>query len=197
MKKFFPKIHNITTTIIIIIILIFFSFIITHCFTSLLLNIYFKLTKVAFIDNLEQLIEEDQFYIASMKETFDSLEYYELIDESKIEVMRKRKDKYDKITELNMQISLFDERVFNDMIGGKAIILETGFRIDFFVEFFKRDSDLFTISQNKYLQYLFGYIIYKRSPIVKQQIYGCVYLKHIHYHARDLLGFYEFARGIF
>ena len=125
------KIQNKSTIIIIIINLIFFSFIITNCFTSLLLNTYFKLTKVALIDSLEQLIEQDKFHVASMEETFVALDYYKLIEGKNIEVLKSRKDKYDKITELNMQISLFDERVFNDMIDGKAIILESGYRIDF------------------------------------------------------------------
>ena len=154
--------------------LLFFSFIITNCFTSLLLKTYFKLTKVALIDSLQQLIEQDQYYIASMEETFVALNYYRLFEDRQIELLKSRKEKYDRITNLNMQISLTDERVFNDMIDGKAIILESGFRIDFFVEFFKKDSDRFSISQNKYLQFLIGYLIDKRSPIVKQQVFGFV-----------------------
>ena len=174
LKKFSQKIQNKPTTIIIIITLTFFSFIITNCFTSLLLKAYFKLTKVALIDSLEQLIEQDQFHIASMKETFVALEHYQLIEERQIEVLKRRKDKYDKITELNMQISLIDERLFTDMIDGNAIIFESGFRIDFFLELFKKDRDRFAISQDKYLQFLIGHLIYKRSPIVKQQIFGFV-----------------------
>ena len=159
----------------IIITLLFFSFIITKCFTSLLLKTYFKLIKVPYVDSLEQLVD-GEYLIASMNFSFYSMEDNELIDEKQIEILRKMKVKYDEITNIDMETAMgtFDERIFNDVVDGRTILLEIGYRADAYLEYFKRDSDRFVVSQKNYVQYKNGHLINKRSSIVNQQIFGFV-----------------------
>ena len=106
------------------------------------------------------------------------MKYHQLVDERQIELLIKRKYKYDDISKIDMETAMgaFDERIFNDVVDGRTILLEIGYRADAYLDFFKRDSDRFVVSQQKYVQVQQGLLINNRSSIVKQQIFGFVLL---------------------
>ena len=101
------------------------------------------------------------------------MEDYQIIDEKQIEILREMKVKYDEITKIDMETAM---GTFNDVVDGRAVLLEIGYRADAYLEFFKRDSDRFVVSQMKYVQFQNGHLINKRSSIVNQQIFGFVLL---------------------
>ena len=111
-----------------------------------------------------------------MNWSFYTMKYHQLVDERQIELLIKRKYKYDDISKIDMETAMgaFDERIFNDVVDGRTILLEFGYRADMYFEFFKRDSDRFVVSQQKFIQLKSGYLINKKSPIVEQQIFGFV-----------------------
>ena len=182
LNRFILKVPNQTNLLITIIILIFFTVIITKCFTSLLLNIYFKLIKVPNVESLEQLIDGHQNLIACLNRTFDNLKHFKVFEEKQIEILREKKEKYEQIVKMNMNElgSIHDERVFNDMVEGKIIISENTITNNFIVETFKRQSHRFVISEHKYINQLGGHRIYESSFIREQQIFrfvSCIFIR--------------------
>ena len=175
-KELIENVENRTKSIFVIITLIFFSFIITKCLTSLLLNSYFKFIKVPYVDSLEQIIDEDICLIATKNRSFQYLINYQVFDESKIKMLRDKKDKYEKINKINMEDknSVYDEAVFNDMVKGKVIILENSAGIKYIIDYYKEEIDSFVVSQHKYIIQLGGHPINKRSLMKEQQIFGFV-----------------------
>ena len=147
----------------------------TKCFSSLLLNTYFKLIKVPFVDSLEQLLNGDPTLIASMDFTLQLMKFFKLFDNSQIELLNKRKYDYEIDTNISMKQggALFDSRVLEDLIEGKVIVIETGSRVKYFIELFKSDSDRFVVS-NKYYQQHRSHLINMQSINVKQQVFGLV-----------------------
>ena len=176
LKNFILKIRNKRSTVITIISLIFFTVIITKCFTSLLLSTYFKLIKVSYVESLEQLMDGNQCLIASMNRSLRLLKDFNVFEEKQIEVLRKRKKEYQDIVKIDMDDkgAVYDERVFNDVIEGKTILLENTFGINNFIEIYKRDRDRFVISEHKYINLLAGPPINKESFIKEKQIFGFV-----------------------
>ena len=173
--KFIRNVKNKTSIIITMILLLFFSSIMTKCFSSLLLNTYFKLIKVPFVDSLEQLLNGDPTLIASMDFTLGLMKFYKMYDNSQIELLNKRKYDYEIDTKLDMKQggALFHTRVVEDLIEGKVIVMETGSRVIYFLELFKSDNDKFVVSK-KYYQQQRGHRINMQSTNVKQQIFGLV-----------------------
>ena len=174
--KYYKKIGNETTFIILILTLIFFSFIITKCFTSLLLTTYFKFTKVPYIDSLEQLIDQDICLIASRNRTFLVLNIYKVFDENKLDILREKKEKYEKINniDLDYENTLFNESIFDDIVNGKVIFLDNSGAIKYMLEHNKNERNRFVVSEHKYINQLTCHPISKRSIIKKQQIFGFV-----------------------
>ena len=173
------KVKNKITLVIAMTVLIFFSFIITKSFTSLLLNTYFKLIKVTVVESLEQLLDGDDCLIASTDQMLNLLNYYQVFDQKQIEVLTKRKLKYEENFELDdrKEISIFNESVFNDVVEGKAIILLSSYGINYFLEYFKRDIERIVVSDHKYIKDFTGFLIHKTSIFGKQQKFAFVYYK--------------------
>ena len=158
------------------IVLIFLSFIITKSFTSLLLNTYFKLNKLTVVESLEQLLEGNECLIASTDEMLNLLDVYEIFDKKQMEILSKRKLKYEENLKMSvgMEISIFNESVFKGVVEGKAIILFTNFGINYFLEFYERDIERIVVSDHKYIKGFTGLLIYKRCTFAKQQKFAFV-----------------------
>ena len=172
------KIQNKTTLIITMIILIFFTVIITKCFTSLLLNTYFKLIKVPYVESLEQLIDGNHCLIACLNRTIHYLKDFKVFEEKQIEVLREKKEKYEQIgkKDVNYKFYTHDEKVFNDIVDGKTILMENTFTINYFIETYKRERNRFVVSEHKYINLLAGHPINKQSFIKELQIFGFVFI---------------------
>ena len=158
------------------IILISFTVIITKCFTSLLLNTYFKLIKVPVVESLEQLIEGNQCLIASRNRIFNFLKMFKVFEDKQIEVLREKKVEYEKNVKKKMNDNgvLYGEGVFSDMVRGKIIILGNTILKNYYVDLYKRERYQFVISEQKYINQIGGHPINKKSLIKEKQIFGFV-----------------------
>ena len=177
LKKLIVKVQIKYTTNITMIILIFFTIIITKSFTSLLLTTYFKLIKVPYVESLEQLIDGDESLIVCLNRTFLFLRQYKVFEDKQIDILREKKDKYEKIVKFdpNGNGALFGEGVFSDMIEGKIVILEATVSSNLYINIYKRERDQFVISEHKYVNQLVGHHINNKSFIKERQIFGFVF----------------------
>ena len=175
-NQFVLKVRNRTSTVITIIILIFFTVIITKCFTSLLLTTYFKIVKVPVVNSLEQLLERKQCLIASVNRTILILKVFNVLEDKQVEILRERKDRYEQVVKMDMNGNgaMFDERVFNDMVEGKTIIVDNTIVINHFVEIYERESHRFVVTKHKYINRLASHRLSENSIIKEQQIFGFV-----------------------
>ena len=129
--------------------------------------------KVPNVEILEQLIDGHQSLIACLNRTFDNLK---LLDKKQIEIMREKRKTYEQIVKMNMNElrSIYDKRVFNNMVEGKIVILENTITNNFIVETFKRERNRFVIPEHRYINQLAGHRLFENSIIKEQQIFGFV-----------------------
>ena len=141
----------------------------------MLLNTYFKLIYVPIIERLEELLNSDQYLIASTTNTLENLKYYEVFDESQYEILKKKKMKYEKNSNLKTRPeAIMEETTFNDMMEGKVVILLNSYAIDFYLKYYNKYRDKFIVSEYKYIRQQYHHVINKGSPILKQQLFGFV-----------------------
>lgn len=162
--------------IILMKMLIFFSFILTKSFTSLLLNTYFITIQEPVVESLEQLINGN-LLLASHEISIIYLDYFEVFDPKHMKILKEKKQKYDNSTKIFIERpgTLFNKKIFNDMVDGKVIILQDSYRIDSYLDVYKKHRERFIVTEHKYCHSHMMHFIQKDSFIKKQQVFGFVY----------------------
>ena len=150
--------------IVLIVFWLVFTTIITKCFSSLLLNTYFKQTALPFVETLEQLLEEKSFSIASGDSTISLLYKHDVLTLEQSSTINYRSDQYLK----KMESDPMSPGVFNDMIEGLAVYLLSSLNARLLEAIYFRQSDKYSVSHNKYLPNMNCLYIYKESIIISE-----------------------------
>ena len=145
-----------------------FTNIITKCFTSLLLTSYFRQISVPLIETLEQLVEQDDIFIAANENTLEFIDDSEKFNKKQISLLYQKKRKYKMRLEFdfNYILDIFDKKIFNDMVNGLSVILLNGFDADVFKAQYISENDKYFISDTKYFHQFGTHWIHKNSSIL-------------------------------
>ena len=146
---------------------------------------YFKLRKVPYVESLDELLIDDKYNIAVDERHIDFLQDQGVLDEQQAKEMKKRREKYfhDKYLPLktNSLIIYQDDKIFNDIVEGRAVILDTSLYVEAFAELRKNENEFFVVAKNKYFHRYLTHVLTKTSYLVKQQNYGLVFNLYSYY----------------
>ena len=185
LNKYINNVNYKKTTIITIILLVFFSFVMTKSFSSLLLNSYFKLHKVPYVESLEELLIEEKYNIAVDDWNVDYLEYFGVLDEIQMEKVKRRRDNYFSANRFRMDMTSWsiyqNDKIYKDIKNGQVVVLIGTFYGDKFAELHKADTEYFVFAKNKYLHRYNTHVLTKTSYLDEQQNYAYVYIINNYY----------------
>ena len=141
--------------------------IITKCFSSLLLNMYFWQKSVTLVETLDQLCNKTGMNLATFNFDFTAMikidfpEYPHCLPDKFIKYMNSKNYHY-------LTYHVFDPSVFNDMVEGKiAIILDTT-SVQRFESLYFNEKEKYRISERKYKHHVLFRIVYKKSLMRRQ-----------------------------
>ena len=159
LRKFTPFPIKITTMVLIWLI---FTSIMTKCFTSLLLNSYFRQIYVPLVNNLEDLVDNNFSILASDK-SLQFMSKFGLLNKKQMNsVLKKRK----------IFNSLLDKTYINDLVNGLAVILLNGNQREIFETQYVKQRDKFKVLDKKYLGQFVVHMIHKNISYRDQLVFA-------------------------
>ena len=163
------KIHC-SKIIILVIFWLLITNIITKCFTSLLLNSYFKQTSVPLLNNLQEVFEQEQFLIAAKTNTFSFMFNYGLFKKEQVDSLWERRNKYQEKFDFSFDVvlAILNRNIFNDVVNGLAVILINGFEKESFEAQYISESNKFKVLDQKYVSNFAGHLIWKGNKHLEQ-----------------------------
>ena len=163
------KLNYYYSTVILLISWLFATNILTKCFTSILLNTYFRQIPVPLINDLEQLLNEKTFLVATYEQTFPIVKQREFLTDEEFDNLHERYQLY--LDVYKSPESLYERKVFDEMTKGNIIILFASHYAHGFNEFYALEKDKFFILDNKYLPQLTVHVAHKSSIFLDLQIF--------------------------
>ena len=162
--------HNYQAIIVLLTSWLMFASIMTKCFSSLMLNTYFKQTTVLLIRSLQELIDKEEYFVAV---TPRNLEYFldnDVLNQEEFDSLSHRRDKYQEHIgfELAFPMRVMSPLVFKEMTNGLAITLLNSFELKIFDTLYVTQSERYGISDHKYIHKLIVHYIGKNSLIFEE-----------------------------
>ena len=159
--------NNYQSLIVLVVFWLLFMTIITKCFSSLLLNMYFKQTALPLVETLEQILEDKALFVVTPQEILKNLLHFEVLNEEQVKLLKNRYDEYlEHIgNQFDSELGARSPVVFNDMINGLAVILLNSINVKTFDALYMSQSERYRISEHKYINRLAFHSIHRNSLI--------------------------------
>ena len=135
--------------------------VLSKAFSGILLNSYFNVKSVPIVYTLEDLYHKKRLSIASVAGSFTRMSRFSEYPDHFLEESETRSQEYGNKAKLNT--NLLSPKVFMEMTKGKTIILVDSLKSRTFSEQFRKFSDIFKVSEQKYSSQYSCFIVLKNE----------------------------------